>query len=52
MCVPCAADGLIQEFTSYESNNIKRLITGLLIGISYMQLILFAAAFIFNKIFH
>jgi len=32
LMVPMLADGFIQLTTSYESNNIKRLITGLLFG--------------------
>lgn len=34
--IPMALDGTIQYFTSYESTNIKRLITGLLAGIAIM----------------
>ena len=30
--IPMAADGLIQAFTRYESNNWRRLITGMLFG--------------------
>lgn len=30
---PCAIDGLIQELNILESNNIRRLITGFLLGI-------------------
>ena len=32
MLLPMAADGLIQEYSDYESNNAKRLTTGLLYG--------------------
>lgn len=39
LSIPCAADGLIQEFTPYESNNLKRLVSGFLIGIAYIQFI-------------
>ena len=51
MCLPCAVDGLVQKFTAYESNNIKRLITGLLIGIAYMQFLLLVIVFAVAKIF-
>lgn len=34
LSIPLILDGSIQFFTKYESNNIKRLITGILFGIS------------------
>lgn len=30
--IPMVADGLIQLLTSYESNNMRRLMTGILFG--------------------
>lgn len=30
--LPMIADGLVQQFTAYESNNVKRVITGVLFG--------------------
>ena len=32
MILPMAADGLIQKYTEYESDNAKRLVTGLMYG--------------------
>ena len=34
MMIPMALDGLIQRYTSYESNNRRRLVTGLMWGFS------------------
>ena len=36
--LPCAADGLLQYYTSYESNNGKRVVSGFLFGFAYLQL--------------
>lgn len=45
MWVPCAVDGLVQKYTKYVSNNLKRIVTGVLVGISYVY-ILFSLLFI------
>lgn len=37
--LPMVADGLIQMFTSYESNNRRRFITGFLFGYGLIMLI-------------
>ena len=37
--VPMIADGMIQMFTSYESNNRRRFITGFLFGYGLVMLI-------------
>ena len=42
--VPMAADGLIQLKTSYESTNIRRLVTGILFGYSLIVLFLLSSA--------
>ncbi|NLK95541.1 MAG: DUF2085 domain-containing protein [Clostridiales bacterium] len=39
MLLPMVADGLIQYFTKYLSNNIKRLFTGFIFGIGFMQIL-------------
>lgn len=39
LIIPLIVDGLIQHKTSYESNNIKRLITGLLFGVGFIVLL-------------
>lgn len=36
---PLILDGTIQHFTSYNSNNLKRVLTGFLYGIAFMSLI-------------
>lgn len=35
--LPLMADGLIQKYTSYESTNIRRLVTGILYGFGMMS---------------
>ncbi len=32
LMLPMIADGLIQYFTAYESNNLRRVLTGILFG--------------------
>ncbi len=38
MMIPLIADGFIQRLTSYESNNLKRVITGFLFGVGLASL--------------
>lgn len=38
--MPLIFDGTIQLLTKYESNNFKRLITGLLFGFGFLQIII------------
>lgn len=38
MMLPMIADGMIQLFTRYESNNVRRLWTGMLFGYALMML--------------
>lgn len=40
LMLPLAIDGTVQYFTSYESNNRKRFISGLLYGFSFTSTIL------------
>ena len=35
LMIPMAVDGTIQYFTKYESNNFKRVVTGLLYGFAF-----------------
>ena len=37
--IPMIIDGTMQYFTSYNSNNIKRLFTGILSGIGFIYLV-------------
>ena len=39
--VPLVLDGTIQKLTSYESGNIRRLITGILFGIALICLFVY-----------
>lgn len=36
MMIPLVVDGFVQRLTSYESTNIRRLITGILFGIAFI----------------
>jgi len=36
MMLPLVIDGFVQRLTSYESTNIRRLITGILFGIAFI----------------
>lgn len=38
--IPMTLDGLIQLFTSYESNNLKRLLSGFMAGLGFIWIIL------------
>ena len=35
--LPLMADGMVQKYTSYESTNIRRLVTGILYGFGMMS---------------
>ena len=48
LIVPMILDGSIQYLTSYRSNNIKRLITGLLSGFGLILLIKAIIVFVFK----
>jgi len=41
--LPMIIDGLVQRLTSYESNNIKRVITGFLFGYGLVVLFVLSA---------
>lgn len=36
--IPMIIDGLMQRYTDYESNNLRRLITGFLFGFTYVYI--------------
>ena len=45
--IPMSIDGALQYLTIYESNNLKRFVTGLLFGFSLVALIFNGIKFIF-----
>ena len=49
--IPLAVDGTLQYFKKLESNNIRRLITGLLCGFGYFTIVLYILKLIFSVIF-
>ncbi|RKM62831.1 MULTISPECIES: DUF2085 domain-containing protein [unclassified Butyrivibrio] len=48
MMIPLIADGFIQRLTSYESTNLRRVITGVLFGIGIMALLAHSTIFAFK----
>ena len=48
LLLPLVLDGMIQKITSYESTNIRRLITGLLYGYALSSLIVISFAAVFR----
>ena len=48
LLIPLVTDGLIQATKKYESDNTKRLITGILFGIGLMMLFMISTAYCFN----
>ena len=52
LLVPMLLDAIIQRVTSYESNNIKRLITGTLFGYAGFTLILLSYWYTFLYGYH
>lgn len=49
LLVPMAFDGLLQLFTNYLSNNIKRFTTGLLAGFGFIQILKSVFLFIMKR---
>lgn len=39
--LPLVADGFTQKLTAYESNNTRRLITGILFGIAFVFMLIY-----------
>lgn len=50
LCVPTIVDGLTQAFCKRESNNVLRLITGLIAGVGLMALVVNIGTLIGNLI--
>jgi uncharacterized membrane protein len=48
LLLPLVLDGMIQKITSYESTNIRRLITGLLYGYALSSLIVISFTAVFS----
>lgn len=51
LCLPMIADGLLQGFTSYLSNNRRRLITGILFGFGFSYAYILTYDLLFYKHF-
>ena len=49
LMIPMLIDGFVQRLTSYESNNIKRFITGLLFGIGLTVIFLISVVYTFKQ---
>lgn len=50
MWIPCALDGIIQRYTKYVSNNFKRVASGVLVGVSYVYILIFLLRISFELI--
>ncbi|WP_350342661.1 DUF2085 domain-containing protein [Proteinivorax tanatarense] len=50
LMIPMVVDGMLQLTTSYLSSNIKRVSTGILFGIGFMQILLIAIIKLFSLI--
>lgn len=48
LLLPLILDGFVQRLTSYESNNIRRLWTGILFGIGFYMLLAHYVLFFVN----
>ena len=44
LLLPCLIDAIVQRLTSYESNNIRRVITGFFFGYAAIELFLLSIA--------
>lgn len=51
MVLPLLLDGVIQLRTHYESNNIKRVITGILFGMAFIFILIHFHMFMMNMIY-
>jgi uncharacterized membrane protein len=47
LLIPLIIDGLVQAKTKYESNNIRRLLTGFLFGIGLIMLLMLSTKYVF-----
>lgn len=50
LMLPLAVDGVVQRFSSYTSNNFKRVATGIMWGFASISLILRGILFVVSKI--
>ena len=48
LLIPMLIDGFMQSLTSYESNNIKRFVTGFLFGYGLFMLFIISIMAVFN----
>lgn len=48
LMIPMVADGFLQLLTKYESNNIKRFITGILFGYALATLFIMSSVFAYD----
>lgn len=48
LAIPMILDGFVQKFTKYESNNIKRLLTGILFGYAFVTFIILTTGYAFK----
>ena len=48
--LPLAVDGSVQKYTDYESNNRRRLMTGVLYGFSFMSACIYGVRRILKKV--
>lgn len=46
--IPMVIDGSVQMFSSYESNNLKRFLTGLLFGYGLISLFIISNVFVYK----
>lgn len=46
MCIPLIIDGSVQYLTKYESTNIRRCVTGILLGIATIQFVAYNSIFV------
>ena len=48
LMIPMVVDGVVQLKTNYESNNIRRLITGIMFGYSLVNILIITTVATFN----
>lgn len=48
LMVPMLVDGFVQQLTSYESSNLKRVVTGFLFGYGLVMLFVLSAMAVFH----
>ena len=48
LTIPMLTDGFIQRLTAYESNNLRRLWTGLFFGYAFAAMIIMSFAYVYR----